>query len=602
MKSVFVRYLFPLLAIVSIALIACYYFISFITSNNIEIAKDKFKIFNKEKQREQVIRNQINDIKIAEAALSIKWANLKKTINDLNNIDYKGREFGNAVYELIYGKNKQLTQIFIVDNSDINPYVVYGGIEKKGVDFKRYRLIRKKIYNKLDYDNEIIEINDKTFVLLCEPYYTGKLLIIFSLENFREELTTVNHDNQFSFLLKDERIIEHSDLKGMTKNEAQEMINPYLDSLRTKNKNNHLGQHLAVTVPVFDNNKFLLFSKDAIENDKTYKESLAVFDKIFNENKKENYKDLIFWLVGISLAALILGIYFAYTNTRPIIELKNKINRVIDGDFNARMEYKANNELDDVANSFNIMIGLILKNREDLINKNNEVENHKLSLEESNRMFKNFAYLVSHDLKQPLRNIASFSTILNKSNLNEKEKGYLKLIIKSCEAMDNIVNGFLELSALSIKENKKHDLVNLNNVLQSALLNNDILIKEKNSKIEYAKLPTIYGNEKQITSLFQNLIANAVKFTKVTPHIKISTVTKNGYHKIQFKDNGVGIPTNKIDDIFLLFKQAKRRTGNGHGIGLAMCKKIVSLHMGEISVTSVVNEGSVFTIAFPVKA
>jgi len=66
MKSVFVRYLFPLLAIVSIALIACYYFISFITSNNIEIAKDKFKIFNKEKQREQVIRNQINEIKIAD--------------------------------------------------------------------------------------------------------------------------------------------------------------------------------------------------------------------------------------------------------------------------------------------------------------------------------------------------------------------------------------------------------------------------------------------------------------------------------------------------------------------------------------------------------
>lgn len=601
MKRVFIRYLFPLLSISTIALIACYYFLNFITTNNLEIAKEKFKSYNKEKQRELLIRNQVNEIKISRAALKVKWENLKQSINALNLLDYKTNEFGRTVYELVYTK-KLLTQVYIVDNSGKNPHLVYGGFDKKEIDFKKYRLVQKKVLDKLDYEDEILVINDKTFVLLCMPYYTGKLLTIFSLDNFNNELSTTNNENQYVFLLNGGDIIKHSDLKGMTKNEAQEMIKPYVDSLKLNNRGTQLDQHLAVINPIFDNNSLLLFSKDAIENDKSYKESVAIFDAIFNANKKENYKDLIYWLIGISILIIPLGIYFAYTNTRPIIELKKKINNVIEGDFNARVKYKANNELDEVANSFNAMISLIHKNREDLINQKNEVTAHKVELEESNKLLENFAYMVSHDLRQPLRNVDSFAKLLNKSNnLSETEEKYLKFILAGCNSMSNIINGFLEFSSLSMYNNTEPELVDLNDVLQNAIQNNEILIKEKNSKIKYTKLPFIYGDNAQLTSLFQNLIANSVKFSEEVPHIVISSNTEDVYHNIQFKDNGIGIPEENLEDIFQLFKQATSSKGNGNGIGLALCKKIVDLHEGEISVSSKLGEGSTFTVVFPAK-
>jgi len=574
--------------------------LNFITTNNLEIAKDKFKGYNKEKQRELLIRSQVNEIKISQAALKVKWENLKQSINALNLLDYKTNEFGRTLYELIFVR-KLLNQIYIVDNSGKNPYIVYGGFETKGVNFRNHPLVKKKVFNKLDYEDEILEINDKTFILLCMPYYTGKLLTIFSLNNFNNELNTENADNQFVFLLNGDDIIKHSDLKGITKREAQEMIKPYLDSLRLNNRGVQLNQHLAVINPIFDNNNLLLFSKDAIENDKSYKESLEIFDAIFNDNKKENYKDLIYWLIGISILTILLGIYFAYTNSRPIVELKKKIKSVIEGDFNARMKYKANNELDDVADSFNTMISLIQNNRENLINEKNKVVNHKVKLEESNQMLENFAYLVSHDLRQPLRNVDSFAKLLNKSNnLSEVEKKYLKFILTGCVSMNKIIIGFLEFSSLSLNGNTEPELVDLNNILQTALLNNEILIKEKNSKIEYSKLPTIYGDSAQLTSLFQNLISNAVKFSEEKPHIRISLDTKKGYHNLQFEDNGIGIPQENLDDIFQLFKQAEGSNGNGNGIGLALCKKIVDNHKGEISVSSKLNEGSIFKVAFPV--
>jgi|GEM_PF-2404910 len=598
MKRVFTRYLVPLLSISTIALVACYYFLNFITVNNLEIAKEKFENYNKEKQRELLIKNQVNEIKILTASLKVKWENLKQNIHNLNLLDYKKNEFGKTVYELT-NKSKLLLQIYIVENSGKKPHLVYGGIENKGFDFKKHTLVKKKILDKLDYEDEHIKINGKPLMLLCSPYYTGKLITIFSLDNFSEEITTLKRDSQYLFLLKEDQILQHSDLNGMTKSEAQNMIKPYIDSFKIHNRSNQLDEHLAVMSPVFDNNHLLLFSMNAIENDVAYKKSWAVFESIFEENKKENYKDLIFWLIGISLITLILGAYFAHTNSKPIIELKDKINSVIEGDFNVRMEYKANNELDDVADSFNTMISLIQNNREDLINQKNKINSHKIELEESNQLLENFAYIVSHDLKQPIRNIGAFTKLLNNSDsLNIEERKHLELITSSCDSMINIVNGFLDFSSLGINENTLLVEVALNNVLETALFNNDTLIKENNSKITYSALPIITGDRDQLVSLFQNLIANAVKFSKGKPQIVISSNTENGYHKIKIKDSGIGIAAENLTDIFQLYKQIRK--GKGNGIGLAVCKRIVDLHNGAISVTSELNKGSTFTIEFPV--
>lgn len=600
MKRVFIRYLIPLLAISAIALMACFYFLNFIASNNLEIAKEKFESYNVEKQKELIIRNQVNEIKASQAALKVKWENLKGSINALNLLDYKKNDFGRTVYDLIFNK-KLLTQVFIVDNSKKDPNMVYGGFETKNNSLRNHPLVKKKIYDKLDYSDEILDIKGETYILLCMPYYTGKLLTVFSLDYFNEELTTVNHDNQFVFLLEQsDSIIKHSDLKGQSIEEAELLIKPYLDSLRINNRGTQLDQHLAVIYPIFENNKLLLFSKDAIENDSAYKESMAIFDQIFSENKKETYKDLIFWLIGLSFLTFLLGIYFAYTNSKPIIELKHKIGQILEGDYHARLEYKVNNELDEVADSFNSMIGLIQRNRDELIEQKDRVIKHKLSLEDSNRLLENFAYLVSHDLKQPVRNISSFASLLEKNgSMQETDLEYINYIKSGCHDVNNIINGFLDFSSLSMTEKNEWTSIDLNEALDVAIRNNDILLNEKNSSITKTELPHINGDRVQIISLFQNIIANAVKYCNKKPLIEISTETCDGKHIIHFKDNGIGIPQENIKNIFNLFSRGELNNERGNGIGLALCKKIVSIHKGNISVRSSVEKGSTFTISLP---
>jgi len=599
MKKVFIRYLLPLLAISAISLIACYYFLTFIASNNLEIAKEKFEAFNIEKQREMLIRNQVNEIKTSQAALKVKWENLKGSINALNLLDYKKNEFGRTVYDLIFTK-KLLAQVYIVDNSKENPSLVYGGFEKKGSSFRNHPLVKKKIYDKLDYSDEIIETRDKTYILLCMPYYTGKLLTVFGLDYFNEELSTVNHENQYVFLLEEsDSIIRHSDLREKSIDEARALIEPYIDSLRINNRGAHLDKHLATIYPIFDSKTLLMFSEDAVENDSSFKESMAIFDQIFSENKKENYKDLIYWLIGISLLTFLLGLYFAYTNSKPIVELKTKIDRILEGDYTARLEYKANNELDGVATSFNSMIDLIQNNRTDLIEQKDKVIRHKLSLEESNRLLENFAYLVSHDLKQPVRNISSFASLLERNrSSNETDKEYIDYIKSGCNDINNIITGFLDFSSVTLDEESDWVPVDLNEVLETALRNNDILLKERKSSITKTNLPKVRGDRVQIISLFQNLIANAVKYSERPPHIEISSSTQNGQHHIQFKDNGIGISQENLKNIFMLYSRVNNNQ-TGNGIGLALCKKIVSMHKGEIKVESKLGEGSIFTIVLP---
>jgi len=326
---------------------------------------------------------------------------------------------------------------------------------------------------------------------------------------------------------------------------------------------------------------------------------MAIFDQIFSENKKENYKDLIYWLIGISLITLLLGAYLAYTSSKPILELKTKIGQILEGDYNARLEYKVNNELDDVATSFNSMIDLIQNNRNDLIEQKDKVIQHKISLEESNRLLENFAYLVSHDLKQPIRNISSFASLLGRENTTPESKlEYLNYIKSGCSDLNNIINGFLDFSSISLNEKNEWSIIDLNEILETAIRNNDFLLKEKESSITKSKLPEVYGDSVQLISLFQNIIANAVKYSDKRPRIEISSSLKDGRHHIKFKDNGIGIPKENLKDIFNLYSRVSTKQ-KGNGIGLALCKKIVTVHKGRILVESKLNEGSTFTVILP---
>jgi len=225
-------------------------------------------------------------------------------------------------------------------------------------------------------------------------------------------------------------------------------------------------------------------------------------------------------------------------------------------------------------------------------------------LKESNKELERFAYIASHDMKEPLRNIVSFSQLLKRKlsgKMNEDESEYLEFVTKNAKQMNELIKGILEFSKIDKTEEEKLAEVNLNAVMQEVVLNLDTIAKDKNAKINFQKLPIIYGNEIQLVSLFQNLIENGIKYNnKEIPKIELSIQEAENAYNIFIKDNGIGINEEYHNKIFEMFKRLHTRNEyQGTGIGLALCKKIAQRHNGDLNVYNSDNQGTTFLLTLP---
>jgi PAS domain S-box-containing protein len=231
-------------------------------------------------------------------------------------------------------------------------------------------------------------------------------------------------------------------------------------------------------------------------------------------------------------------------------------------------------------------------------NKEKEISLQNKTLQSQNQELEQFTYITSHDLQEPLLTLMSFSELLledHLESLNEEGKLYVDFINKSAIRMRALVTGLMEYARIGKRE--ELTLINCNSVLEEVL--NDLSVKINNSqaKIQVEKLPNFTGYETYIRLLFQNLISNSIKFTKENTlpeiHIKCEETEKDWLFSIS--DNGIGIDKKYIDQIFIIFKRLNHQDKySGYGIGLAHCKKIIDLHNGEISIQSVLGEGSTF--------
>jgi two-component system CheB/CheR fusion protein len=237
------------------------------------------------------------------------------------------------------------------------------------------------------------------------------------------------------------------------------------------------------------------------------------------------------------------------------------------------------------------------------------------ALEMSNHDLQQFASVASHDLKEPLRKIHIFSNMLKDKYAPMIDGGvdYIDRIINSSARMTNLINDLLAFSRLSV--NSLFRQVDLNLVVNGIMQDLELAIEEKDAKVTVSRLPVIEAIPGQMRQLFQNIISNALKFTRpgVTPVINIEnrliTIGKNEellvkpgeYCEIKISDNGVGFDEQYADKIFTIFQRLHTKNEyDGTGIGLAICKKIVEKHNGHIMASSKLNHGTTFTITLPV--
>lgn len=240
-----------------------------------------------------------------------------------------------------------------------------------------------------------------------------------------------------------------------------------------------------------------------------------------------------------------------------------------------------------------------------------KVRERTAELERRNKELRDFLFIASHDLQEPLRKIRTFGDLLlSRSGINKDDRGYdyLTRIWRSAERMQCLLKSLLEYSRITSKE-RSFRKVDLNQAVGEALSNLETVIRKNEAGVEVGELPTIEADYYQIVQLFQNLIGNAIKFRLpgVPPRIKVYE-NRMGDHlqprkgdgrEIMVEDNGLGFDEQYLSKIFMPFKRLHGIDEfEGVGIGLAICKKIVERHGGGLTARSVPGKGSTFIITF----
>lgn len=246
-----------------------------------------------------------------------------------------------------------------------------------------------------------------------------------------------------------------------------------------------------------------------------------------------------------------------------------------------------------------------------------ELKENISELERSNKELEQYAYVASHDLQEPLRKIRSFGSFLQDTQagrLDKKGQDQLSKILSAAERMSTLIKDILSFS--SLKKQQSYVPTDLNLVLKSVLQDLDLMIDQKKAVIETDQLPVIEAIPLQMNQLFYNLINNSLKFSKenqvpeisvrcrkIGPEEKTETMLREvGYYEIEFSDNGIGFSPEYAAQIFGLFKRLNdRKNFPGSGIGLALCKKVVDNHHGEIVAMSSENDGASFYVYLPEK-
>lgn len=323
----------------------------------------------------------------------------------------------------------------------------------------------------------------------------------------------------------------------------------------------------------------------------TLNEEFAVLETSFSNSLGEGsrwlekiiFRSLISLLLIVVLIGSFIGISVGNRIVNGLYEILKAAKLVAGGNFESRAKVLSQDEIGELAISFNEMIWAV---------------------EKMNAELGQFVFIVSHDLQEPLRTITNFYGLLrdpNKQWSEEEKQRFYGYIHDATERMQELIRDLMQFTRIG--RDTQIEEVDLMQVTEQVLGEMEERLQSKGIIVKLEKLPVINGSVDDLRNMFYQLINNAIKFSKegVVPIIHISHCVENNEHRLSFEDNGIGIANNQLHKIFEMFKRLHPKgTYPGTGVGLASCRKIAIVHRGRVEVESELGKGSLFIVVLPV--
>ena len=318
-------------------------------------------------------------------------------------------------------------------------------------------------------------------------------------------------------------------------------------------------------------------------------------------------------IVTFFAMTVLLAVLVRSAVTRPLAALAAACRRITEGNFGERIVPRGPKDIRAIAADVEDMRQRIVDELDASRSAREALDEQAVELRRSNAELEQFAYVASHDLQEPLRKVASFCQLLEKrygDKLDERGAEYIGFAVDGAKRMQVLINDLLTFSRVG-RLNVTSSEVDLNETLNAAIGNLSTAIEESGAQIIRPEegLPHIDGDPTLLVMVWQNLISNAVKFRRdgVAPKIVIECEQRlrddDADWVFTVSDNGIGIPQEFADKVFVIFQRLHGRDAySGTGIGLALCKKIVEYHGGNIWIDTSNTGGTRFRFTLPVQS
>jgi signal transduction histidine kinase len=311
-------------------------------------------------------------------------------------------------------------------------------------------------------------------------------------------------------------------------------------------------------------------------------------------------------IIGAGLLVLLsmTGIWVRRTITTPVERLSNEVRTVAAGQFERHVTGDGPRELVQLATDIESMRRQILAELTKVQELNQRLDAQTTELRRSNSDLEQFAYVASHDLQEPLRKVSSFCELLAKrygGKLDDRADQYIHFAVDGARRMSVLINDLLAFSRIGRTATGKWSQLDCSELLAQALRNLDEVITQTGATITHGPLPIVVGEASLLTTVFQNLVGNAIKFrVEQPPQIHITAAAEGDFWSFRVQDNGIGIDPAYAEKIFAIFQRLHSKEAYpGTGIGLALCRKIIDYHHGRIWLDAAATSGSAFCFTLP---